>query len=336
MSRVYLGDDLDALHVTLPATYSRRDSTPTLEELETRAALPTAISATTTVYLGPTNFNQRVGALTLAFSAAIAASDTDFWTVALRRIRANGTAVTLASLTTKTTGGVAIAALTGWTLDNVAWPASLRHLNKGDVLALTFTKTGAPANLADGSVAIRYEPNAVALVRDTFTRANANVLGTSDSGHTWTVFTSVPAMTFGIVSNQAAGQTTATVRAQAGINAGLADCSVSAVLLSPATSGIAVRQSQAGIQISGYLHNATQLFRCDADALTAVSTFTDTLVAGDTVTITCSGPALTVYRNGVWIGAASDSTYLTQTTHGLRASNPVAGTPLWDDFVIAA
>lgn len=330
------------------ATQPYMTSLTTLEELETRALLPTAISATTTVYIGSTNFAQRVGALTLSFSGAIAASDTDYWTIELQRIRANGTAVRLTVKSTQATGGAAIAANTSWDYDSAVWPASLRYVKKGDVFRLVFTKTGVPSNLTDGCAVMRYEPNVTSLVYDSFTRAdNATTLGTSDSGQVWTVVaepTNLPASVFGIKTNGAAVITTCTARDYAAIDAGVSSCSVSGVLSSPAGTGLAVRLvagsplTDSTKRPSGYIHTNTTLFRSDNGTLTSLAVFTSTIVAGDTVTIEISGNSFTVYQNGVNImpssgAAVTDATY-SSTLHGFRYSSGSLNSPLWDDFAV--
>jgi hypothetical protein len=320
---------------------------PTLEESETRSILPTSIAATSTVLIGASNLVQRISGLSLVFSGAVAASDTDYWQIELQRIRANGTAVRIATQWTKLTGsptwkgGIQIDAYTAWTFDSAVWPETLRYLRKGDILRLVFTKTGAPAALTDGCVAIRYEPNAVAPIRDTFSRPDSTTsLGISDSGHTWQVLrTASGASVFGIKDGGAALETgSGTNRDAVVIDTGVYDCTINAIWLEVTNAGFGLRMSDGvGVNPSGYLIYNDRIYRSDAGTLTGILVFSGgTFVIGDEITIVLSGPSITVYKNGIDQGSVyADLTYRT-TKHGLRCAGSVAlNTRVWDDFMVA-
>lgn len=129
------------------------DFVPSLEELE-QSLLIGDVAATRTVILSTCSFDQRLGALSLATAGAVAASSTDYWTVAVQRYR-GGVPATLA---TRTTQASPMTAWTGWTFDLVAWSSTARLLQKEDVLVLVLTKTGAPAALTGLTATWRYEP----------------------------------------------------------------------------------------------------------------------------------------------------------------------------------
>src|SRR5690349_7097668 len=74
--------------------------TPTLEELERAASLGT-VTGTTMTRIGAVNFDQRIGGFTISTSAAITASDTDYWSVSLMRLRAGQNPLTIATRTTR-------------------------------------------------------------------------------------------------------------------------------------------------------------------------------------------------------------------------------------------
>lgn len=320
---------------------------PTLEELETRALLPTAISATSTIYLGSTNFNQRVGALTVSFSGAIAKSDVDYWTIELQRIRNGGTPVRLTALTTQNTGGVAIAANTALNFDSAIWPASLRYVIKGDVFRIVLTKTGAPANLTDGVVVMRYEPDVIALCRDTFTRADSTTsMGSTEDAtpRPWQIIqmpTGTNNAVFGIKTGGLAIITPTTVRCYAGVDVGVTDCSVSATIADPTGHSLAMCISS-GSPLSdptkfpnGYLHTQAAIFRSDNGTLTQLALISPNLAAGDWVTFERTQGVFRIYKNGVLAATTGvDNTYQS-TVHGVRYSSGTNNAPLWDEFTVA-
>lgn len=318
------------------------DAVPSLEELQEKVTLPASISVTTSVPMGATTFDERVGSVTLQFSGAVAQSDTDYWTATLVRYRGVLTPITLATQTTKVAGGKAVSAHLGWNLDNAQWQPGSRYLAKDDGLVLTLTKTGSPAALTDGVAAVRYEPNVAPAVRDTFNRADSTTtLGSTDTGDVWTVLPprgANPQSVFGITSQQASVHvTTGSNRDYATIDAGAADYTVSARILDPSTASLAFRLSQDATTryVSGFLHTATTLFRIDAGTLTQLGSGVLSINAGDEVAITAFGSLITVYVNGIQKLQVTDLNYLTSHLVGLRASSPALDTGLWADFQVA-
>ena len=85
-------------------------------------------------------------------------SDTNYWTVDLRRYRA-AAFVAVASKTTKLTGGEAFASRVDWNFNAAAFDASNKVFAAGDIAAMAFTITGAPGALNLPVFAqIRYRP----------------------------------------------------------------------------------------------------------------------------------------------------------------------------------
>lgn len=80
-------------------------------------------------------------------NTTIATSDTAYWTVDLARNRANSHAI-IATKTTKTTGGEALAQRTRWSFANLPFDATNALFAAGDSGEFIFTPTGTPATLA--------------------------------------------------------------------------------------------------------------------------------------------------------------------------------------------
>jgi hypothetical protein len=310
-----------------PDLFALRAETPTLEELERVVVLGTA-SASTTARLGVVSMDQRIGGLTVGFAAAVAASDINFWTVGLYRFRAGASALLLTSRTTRTTGGEAILADQGWHFDAAQWLETARHVRKGDVLALVLTKTGTPADLASISVAIRYEPNVVPAIRDSFTRTDSTTsLGVTDTGQTWVQY--VPG--FGISNGQAYAPVAAGDMV-AVIDSGLSDCTFSVrYAVMGASVGVIVRAADAN---NLWLISGSGVFKRTAGVYSGNLLPTSGWATGDTVTVVLSGPTITVYRNGVAFGTVTDAYLQDATRHGIRSGNDTI--VRFDDLAVAA
>jgi hypothetical protein len=151
--------DWCAVTLLLRAAVESTGTIPTLEELQDSARVGD-VSATGTYLLGVANLDMRVGALSLAATGAITASDTNYWDVALLRYR-DGAAATIATKSTTTVApDEGVAAGTAWTFDLIAFDSD-QYLHKGDVLAVTFTKNGAPSNWTGTVASWRYEPGVI-------------------------------------------------------------------------------------------------------------------------------------------------------------------------------
>lgn len=162
----------------------------TVSELETGRTFPT-ITGTSTFYILAANLVQRIGACTLVSATTIAQSGVNYWTVTLQRGRA-GVWSDIWSRTTQAADGSALAAGIPWNADLRVWSAISRYLNKGDILRLVFTATGAPDPWTTPCISWRYEPGVVPSTAitgtDTFDRADSAVSpGIADSGQTWLV-----------------------------------------------------------------------------------------------------------------------------------------------------
>lgn len=133
------------------------DAVATVEELVGQRGIADSISSTLSWHLTTALFGLSVMSLSVVTTSGVAASNTDYWTLDLRRFRA-GSSVTIATKNTRADGGGIWSANTDWNFDSVAFDPSNKVLLKGDILNLNFTKTGAPAALGRTTASWRYEP----------------------------------------------------------------------------------------------------------------------------------------------------------------------------------
>lgn len=319
------------------------NSTPTLEELVESVFLGTSIAATTSVPFHVAAFNSQVNSFTLAVSGAVTTSDTNYWTVTLKRYR-QGTAAVMSSKTTRVSDGQEILPFVPWGLDSQAW--GNEDLIIGDVLVATFTPTGSPAPLTNlvatfgappaFTVSLPH-PGTTLVAADNFNRADAAApLGTSSSGHLW-----VPdpgnTGTFRVTGNEAtqgsggAGRTT--------IDTGQTDvrvqCKVAAVGGS-GTWGLVLRYVDFDNHL-GVTQNS--FFTSVGGATTQLVTFGTPLATGDTVAVELVGNHYAVFidrgtlDNYVLEGSGTNGAYTTGGKHGLRSSG---NGHEWDDFKVFA
>lgn len=143
---------------------------PTLEDLLVSTTIPcwrasgnpaTFISGSTALTLLVAPIPLRVLSVALSFEYMnLAASDTNYWRAELNR--GSGASFTVfATRSTQNTGanaGGGIAQRRAWTFDAAAWSPS--DLNAGDLLRVTFTPVGNPAEPIGlpMTVTIRYRP----------------------------------------------------------------------------------------------------------------------------------------------------------------------------------
>jgi hypothetical protein len=86
---------------------------------------------------------------------AISANDTDYWTIALTdKGSAGSDSNSIASKTTKVTGGTAFAAYDAWDIGTL--DPTHRVLASGDVVLLTFTKSASATAFAEAMASIEY------------------------------------------------------------------------------------------------------------------------------------------------------------------------------------
>lgn len=118
------------------------------------------VSATATFLVMAPNIAAALNGAKLINSAAIAASDTNYWVVTIVNLGAAGAGTTQMLApnpqnTTHATGGAAIAAnvVTSLVLNGTS---SNLNTNPNDVLAITFTLTGAPGSLTEAAVRLDF------------------------------------------------------------------------------------------------------------------------------------------------------------------------------------
>jgi hypothetical protein len=114
-----------------------------------------AVSNTTTfsVFIAPAAGS--LNACKLVTKNAIAANDTNYWTITLTDKGAAGTGTDkIAEATTKATGGKAFAAYTAWDIGTLS--ATHKVLAAGDVVTLTLTKTESAVAFAEAAVMLEF------------------------------------------------------------------------------------------------------------------------------------------------------------------------------------
>lgn len=300
---------------------------PTLEELE-RVALLGTVNATATRRLGATNFPQRIGGLVLASGTAVTTSDTDYWTVQVQRRRSGHAPLVIATRTTRATGGEPVVADQGWNFDSVQWLETARHLQKGDVLALSFTKTGTPGDLTDLTATIRYEPNVQPVIRDTFTRPNSTTsVGVTDTGQTWRNLAGV----LGITDQQIYAQSLAAGYAYADFDTGRSDYTLSAVItaVGGASYGLVFRCIDYD---NIWEFAASGLWVTFNGAVANVAPVAVNAAPGDVLSVVLSGTRIEAYKNGVMLTSTTDSRLQNATRAGLYIGG---GATRWDNLELA-
>ncbi len=93
----------------------------------------------------------------VVWNSSVAADDTNYWRLVVRRMRAN-VAVEIASKTTQLTGGQAIAQRTDWNFDAVTFNATNALIAKGDIVDFAAFITGTATALNGPACTVRYEP----------------------------------------------------------------------------------------------------------------------------------------------------------------------------------
>lgn len=136
--QVALVDELVASTVFTTGTVSSSNWYPIFV-----APFPLSIVAASVIFGGP--------------STGIVANDTNYVTVTLRRVR-SGTDVVIATKTTQATGGQTMPARGDWNFDAVAFDANNKVFAKGDICAVQFGFTGAPAGVEKPMATVRYVP----------------------------------------------------------------------------------------------------------------------------------------------------------------------------------
>lgn len=166
------------------------------------------------------------------------------------------------------------------------------------------------------------------LVSDAFNRADSTTsLGTADTGQTWTAL----AGTWGISSNKAY-QVTSSTQAYAVIDAGVGDCTIGLTLSTVGSGGITFRASDAThLWFIDATTSSGNLYRCDGFGPNLIANLGTSWSNGDVMTVVLSGSSIVVKKNGTTVYSTTDSTYATNTKHGLR---DYSGAGRYDDFSI--
>jgi hypothetical protein len=141
------------------ARYPLKTQTATIDELTAGVMVGEAgISVTNTypVFVAPFPCT-IVTASVIPWGGTVATSDTDFWTVQLRKLSGNpATSAAMATRSTRATGGTAFTAKVDWNFD--AQVFTNNTLAKGESVDVLFTKNGSPNSLFSVLVQLRFVP----------------------------------------------------------------------------------------------------------------------------------------------------------------------------------
>lgn len=167
-------------------------------------------------------------------------------------------------------------------------------------------------------------------VLDSFDRANnSSSLGTADSGQAWVAL----AGTWGILSNQAY-LVSSTGNDMAYIDAGLSDCTVTAVIQGDVDAHwrIAARIIDVlNALVLTVTATSLTIFRVTAGGGSAIANATGlTVTVGDRLGIDCRGSDISIVQNGNTLVTASETQGQLSTKHGLQADATALGR--WNDF----
>lgn len=220
-----------------------------------------------------------------------------------------------------------------------SWQASATYSATGLAENTTYTcqhkVQDAAGNVTLGStIAVTTLSSANIIAQDTFTRADATTLGTTEIGSfAWTTI----AGTWGITSNQAAVKTTSTGPDKAIIDVAVTSYTVQATM--PAvgnyTTGITFRYTDTsnfwnlGVASS----SSVTLMKKIAGTNTTIATLSGlTIAAGDTLKVTVSGNTITGYYNGTQVGQTTSTDLASSTKLGMASY--WQNTVLFDNFLV--
>ena len=286
----------------------------TVEQTSASVALAGAISTDQVCFIAP--YPSRVDQVSLAFGGAVAGSGTDYWTVTLRRYR-GGVATVIGTKTSKSaTNGEPIAAYEDWNFDLTTFANN--ELVKGDILTVTFAKTGTPADLVTPVMTFRAPPfeatAVVPLVFDSFNRSAAS-LGVADSGQTWTSLSGG----FSTDGAEAVGSGSASTNAVGLIDCGQSDYQITVKITNyVATGGTGLVFGYVDADTYYYTRD-TRVFRVTGGSGAGVgAVFSETFVSGDTIRVIKTANDFEVQRD-----AGSTGSFVTvATSSGFTADAP--------------
>lgn len=173
-----------------------------------------------------------------------------------------------------------------------------------------------------------------ALVSDSFDRANAGALGTSDSGHLWTEYGTGD---WAINTNQAAFSGGASDNPVT-VDAGTADvdirCTLTVIEAVSDATGLSGRVTAANAWLRlVHADDVVYLQKNDAGSISTLGSGAFIRANGTILRLVCSGNTLTGYANSTQIASVTDAFNNTTTNHGLSGHGT---TSRWNDFVIYA
>lgn len=173
------------------------------------------------------------------------------------------------------------------------------------------------------------------LAYDTFTRADG-VIGAAESGQTWDVSYSTTSTAWVVTSGKAAYTNASSGIAV--IDSGTTNVRQTVKITFASNDGLVCRvQDGSNHYILRINTGSIALFRNASGTATSLSSYSFTPVVGQTYTIIleCSGTTISGYVDGVKrVEALGETSFSTQTRHGLRSSSSVNGK--YDDYYMEA
>lgn len=175
-----------------------------------------------------------------------------------------------------------------------------------------------------------------AIVWDDFDRPDAGALGNAVSGQAWVALAGAPGVISGLARFTGAGGGVSGERG-AHIDAGVADCEVSAIItVTVAGSRIRVRSSDLDncILVEAETPAPVDIYRLQAGAFTNIGSWAGAISNGDLVMVRLMGSSIKLFVNGVERISATETFNQTVTKHGigLWSGSPLTGR--FDDFAV--
>lgn len=172
------------------------------------------------------------------------------------------------------------------------------------------------------------------IVTDSFNRADTTLsLGTADTSQVWTN----GATAVWIVTTNKARLSSGPDQSHTYIESGISD-SVTQVTVSTlgGDDGLLFRlQDDANFLMLQFDASNTRLYKRVASSFTQLGTSATTTASGDIWKVTANGTSITAAKNGTDIYSITDSTFQTETGHGLRTYVPSSSTTTrFDDFKV--
>lgn len=231
-----------------------------------------------------------------------------------------------------------------WVNNTIKWPTTdytiasnvitfNTALSASDVVMVYYDTTNSSA----GSSSLSHVTTTA--VADNFNRANSSTsMGSTSTG---SVAWSALAGTWGITGNAGYIAAAPATLHMAVVESGVTNCTVEVKIATNASSsscGLFVRATDVSngyIVESGSASTTAKLYKLVSGTATAIANSGSNVpfASGDVIQVVLSGTSIIVKKNGSTIISTTDSTFTTQTKHGLYGAFAASGVT-WDDFSV--